>query len=96
MGTAAQSAKGKLDLGSNAAAELQTYCRQLRVTTIDVSAEHVYKTFQLDGIHKDPFDRILIAQAQVEGLTLVTRDQFIPSTRFRQSGEVGRSPLRFP
>ncbi|HKL78710.1 MAG TPA: PIN domain nuclease, partial [Gammaproteobacteria bacterium] len=28
-------------------------------------------------IHKDPFDRILIAQAEVEGYTLVTSDQLI-------------------
>ena len=28
--------------------------------------------------HKDPFDRMLVAQAQTEGLTLVTRDKNIP------------------
>lgn len=28
--------------------------------------------------HKDPFDRMLVAQAQAEGLTIVTRDQHIP------------------
>jgi PIN domain nuclease of toxin-antitoxin system len=30
---------------------------------------------QLDWDHKDPFDRILAAQAMVEGLTLVTADE---------------------
>ena len=30
---------------------------------------------QLPPIHKDPFDRMLIAQAQIEGLTLVTADR---------------------
>ncbi|MCW2873363.1 MAG: Ribonuclease VapC22, partial [Streptomyces oryziradicis] len=28
--------------------------------------------------HRDPFDRILVAQAQIEGMTLVTRDKWIP------------------
>jgi len=28
--------------------------------------------------HRDPFDRMLIAQASVEGLTIVTRDQHFP------------------
>jgi len=28
--------------------------------------------------HRDPFDRFLVAQAQAEGLTLVTRDRNIP------------------
>ncbi len=29
-------------------------------------------------LHNDPFDRLLVAQAQLEGLTLVTRDERIP------------------
>ena len=32
---------------------------------------------RLPPLHKDPFDRILIAQALVEGITLVTRDEQI-------------------
>jgi PIN domain nuclease of toxin-antitoxin system len=32
---------------------------------------------QLPLIHKDPFDRILIAQSLVEGLTLVTSDEVV-------------------
>jgi len=32
----------------------------------------------LPMIHRDPFDRMLIAQASVEGLTIVTRDQHFP------------------
>ena len=31
----------------------------------------------LPAIHKDPFDRMLIAQAMVEGLTLVTSDGLV-------------------
>jgi PIN domain nuclease of toxin-antitoxin system len=30
---------------------------------------------QLPALHKDPFDRMLIAQATLEGLTLVTHDR---------------------
>jgi PIN domain nuclease of toxin-antitoxin system len=29
----------------------------------------------LPALHRDPFDRLLVAQAQLEGLTLVTRDE---------------------
>ena len=32
----------------------------------------------LPVIHRDPFDRMLIAQASVEGLTIVTRDPHFP------------------
>ncbi len=31
----------------------------------------------LPPIHKDPFDRLLIAQAQVEGITLLTHDPLV-------------------
>ena len=42
-----------------------------------VAGDHAATTVLLPAIHKDPFDRILIAQAQTEGLTLLTADQTV-------------------
>jgi len=42
-----------------------------------VVPEHIYALDGLPLLHKDPFDRLLIAQAQVEGATLVTADASI-------------------
>src|SRR3989337_239583 len=39
-----------------------------------LSGEHAVATVALPPIHKDPFDRMLLAQAQVEGFTLLTSD----------------------
>jgi PIN domain nuclease of toxin-antitoxin system len=39
-----------------------------------VGSEHVVAVETLPPIHKDPFDRILIAQATVEGIVLLTAD----------------------
>ncbi len=39
-----------------------------------VSLDHAERAGALPSHHRDPFDRMLIAQAQAEGLTLVTRD----------------------
>ena len=39
-----------------------------------VKGEHAARVFELGRIHQDPFDRLLIAQAQVEGMTLLTND----------------------
>jgi len=39
-----------------------------------VTAEHAEIAAELPLHHRDPFDRMLIAQAQVEGLVLATRD----------------------
>jgi PIN domain nuclease of toxin-antitoxin system len=47
----------------------------LRVLT--VSLEHVLAVEGLPPVHKDPFDRLLIAQANVEGAELVSADQVV-------------------
>jgi PIN domain nuclease of toxin-antitoxin system len=39
-----------------------------------VKPEHAVRTEGLPGIHNDPFDRLLVAQAQFEPLTLLTSD----------------------
>jgi PIN domain nuclease of toxin-antitoxin system len=39
--------------------------------------------------HKDPFDRMLIEQAQAEGLILVTHDEAIPSSGVRCLHPIG-------
>lgn len=42
-----------------------------------IGGEHVVAVGALPAIHKDPFDRLLVAQATVEGLTLLTSDAAI-------------------
>lgn len=41
---------------------------------LPMGSEHVVAIDSLPPIHKDPFDRILVAQAMVEGITLLTAD----------------------
>lgn len=47
-------------------------------TTLAIEARHLGRVQALPLHHRDPFDRLLIAQAQLEHLTLVTRDEQIP------------------
>jgi PIN domain nuclease of toxin-antitoxin system len=44
---------------------------------LPVGSEHVVAIESLPSIHKDPFDRVLVAQAQVEGITLLTVDPVV-------------------
>jgi PIN domain nuclease of toxin-antitoxin system len=44
---------------------------------LDVSAQHAFMVGRLPHHHRDPFDRMLIAQALVERLTVVTADPVI-------------------
>lgn len=43
-----------------------------------VEIRHALAVRNLPDHHRDPFDRLLVAQAQIEGLTLVTADESIP------------------
>lgn len=65
-------------------ADFQVDARVLRRGLLDnsymelpITSEHTVFIDSLPPIHKDPFDRILIAQATVEGITLVTSDALI-------------------
>jgi len=44
---------------------------------LPITATHALATETLPPVHKDPFDRILVAQAIVEGMTLVTADALL-------------------
>ena len=45
--------------------------------TLNITSEHAHKISSLANYHRDPFDRMLIAQAMVERFTLITRDENI-------------------
>ncbi|MBS1023471.1 type II toxin-antitoxin system VapC family toxin [Gluconobacter cerinus] len=44
---------------------------------LPVTGQHALAVGQLPDVHRDPFDRILVAQATVEGLLLVTHDPLV-------------------
>lgn len=44
---------------------------------LPVTSEHAVAAHGLPPIHRDPFDRILVAQAKTEGMTLLTSDHVV-------------------
>ncbi len=44
---------------------------------LPIGSEHAVAISSLPAIHKDPFDRLLIAQATIEGITLLTADSLV-------------------
>ena len=48
---------------------------------LPITSEHAVALDGLPALHKDPFDRILVAQATVEGLTLLTTDPVVAQYR---------------
>jgi PIN domain nuclease of toxin-antitoxin system len=71
-----KSMKGKLNVGDPRIWWAQAL-NQLAATSIHLHPQHVEGVYSLPFIHKDPFDRILIATAIAEGLTLLTTDSEI-------------------
>jgi PIN domain nuclease of toxin-antitoxin system len=63
----------KLDLPKNFRAVLD----EQPIEQLPVLVDHAHAFGELPLHHRDPFDRMLVAQAIVEGLTLVTRDERI-------------------
>jgi PIN domain nuclease of toxin-antitoxin system len=65
---------GKLPEAGDMVERLPTYIRKERFEVIPISLEHALYSGKLPGPHRDPFDRMLIAQAVLEKLPLVTCD----------------------
>jgi PIN domain nuclease of toxin-antitoxin system len=55
-------------------ADLPERIRDSGFRHLSITLEHGIAAGRLPPIHRDPFDRMLVAQAQLEDLTLVTRD----------------------
>ncbi len=63
--------------------DLLRYCIQSGFIMLQIDAKHIQavKTLRRSAEampHKDPFDRLLIAQAKTEGMTFVTHDKLLP------------------
>ncbi len=54
--------------------DLVSAARERGVSELSITWPHAVEAARLPRHHTDPFDRMLIAQAQIEGLTLLTRD----------------------
>jgi PIN domain nuclease of toxin-antitoxin system len=65
---------GKIDGVHDPAAFIRTSLRLQRITPLAISLDHVVAVAKLPAHHRDPFDRLLVAQAQAESLTIVTSD----------------------
>jgi len=69
-----KAALGKIVLHRPVADLCRELEREFGVQSLPVALPHVLEVGHLAPHHGDPFDRLLLAQARVEGLTIVTRD----------------------
>jgi PIN domain nuclease of toxin-antitoxin system len=65
---------GKWPAAEPLLADIETRLANMPTVLLPISVAHVRHAGLLQSTHRDPFDRLLAAQAQIEGLTLVTAD----------------------
>jgi PIN domain nuclease of toxin-antitoxin system len=73
----AEAARGRLELPDVANRYVPRVIERHGFTTLSVHLAHALRAGSLPDVHRDPFDRLLIAQAQVEGIPIITADPAI-------------------
>lgn len=68
---------GKIDVDDNAS-DILDLCDEYGLELLNITRNHVDELGKLPMIHRDPFDRLLIAQAIYEDMTIISRDLIIP------------------
>jgi PIN domain nuclease of toxin-antitoxin system len=66
---------GKLPSAADLASDFLGYLEREGFEPLAISPDHAIRAGLLPGPHKDPFDRMLIAQAQAEGMAVVSNDE---------------------
>jgi PIN domain nuclease of toxin-antitoxin system len=70
---------GKLPGALEVAADVGGCVRSQQFTPLDITMDHAQRAGSLPGEHRDPFDRMLIAQAHAENVPLVSSDAVFDS-----------------
>jgi PIN domain nuclease of toxin-antitoxin system len=74
MEIAMKHAAGRLELPDDVAAWIRTRVAAFALVELPVTVDHAIEAGRLPMHHRDPWDRLLIAQARVEGVPLLSAD----------------------
>lgn len=66
---------GKLPTGEQLVGQFEYFLNQLGFDGLPILVSHAIRAGALTGEHRDPFDRMLISQAQAENLPIVSNDR---------------------
>ena len=54
--------------------DLSRRSRRIASSSLPIAARHAREAARLPPLHRDPFDRMIVAQARLEGLSVITAD----------------------
>lgn len=72
-----KAALGRLTVAGDLEAFVRGHVSRNAFRILPVHLEHALKVYSLPAHHRDPFDRLLVAQASLEGLPIVTADPWM-------------------
>ena len=75
---------GKLPMAEDLVSSLDDVLTQEGFVPLAISANHAVRAGLLPGPHKDPFDRMLIAQSQAENVPILSNDKALDAYRVRR------------
>ena len=75
---------GKLPEAETLMGSMRRIVEQVGFQELPVSIEHAQRAGSLAGAHRDPFDRMLIAQAHAENLAVVSNERLFDSYGIRR------------
>lgn len=68
---------GKLEF-EHSIEKIAELCHEKDILILQIQPKYFDKVIKLPNIHNDPFDRLIIAQAIIENLVIITKDTIIP------------------
>lgn len=77
MEVASKAARGRLELPTQAETYVPDRMARHRFVSLSIDVSHALRAGSLPDIHRDPWDRLLVAQAQIESMPIVTADPVV-------------------
>jgi PIN domain nuclease of toxin-antitoxin system len=74
---AIKAGRGKLVLPEPPEKYVATRLALHRIHALPIQLSHALRVYELPELHRDPFDRLLVVQSQMEGLPILTADENI-------------------
>jgi PIN domain nuclease of toxin-antitoxin system len=75
---------GKLQVAIDLVRDFSDYISRDGFITLPITAEHGLRAGLLPSVHKDPFDRMLIAQSQTEAIPLISNEEIFANYGIQQ------------
>lgn len=70
---------GKIELADQALEQIKNWCNDNAVSILPISVNHCQKIQELPFHHRDPFDRLILAQATCNELIVISIDEHFPA-----------------